>query len=588
MKAHVIWYRSRPSEGITARLRTMLRAIRSEETSQDVTIKPESIPLMLSNALKTHEIVIIIGGMDLMHEEENSVFILSKCLSIPLERGNASRSSYIHDSLRATTLPSLDGSILFPSRGGGPEGVLLTAGEQTILLLPWMEGKHLDILDSLTSHLPNILEIEDPDAKPEEEKPDVPDYIARAVEKHSKGRIISDVELSRHQLRRMFSNSYKREEAAETNIQLPEEDNRKRARSNAPHPSAPSQPRFNPRQHDDGGDNRRLIPVFRIATIVCLIAVIAAAFIIAFRYESGLINSPVVYQSELAALYTDTGSAEGLPEGALPSFEQLYKINSEVRGYLSIPGTDLSQPIVYSAEGAPDKYASLDFYQKPDNRGSLYFDIGNSFGKDADNYNLVVYGSSPDDGSLFSELLGYKDMDYLAAHPIINMDTFYDRGQWLIFSICVVSGDTISEFNYANTAFVGKHDHQIHLYNLYIRSLFYTGTEVFPTDDILTLVTDSDEFSGAKLLICARKVRDGEDLSMAGQYVVENDRVMMPDVWYSIKKVEKPIVPALELPTEATTTFITTTTTTAATTTTTTTTAATTTATTAATTTAAT
>ncbi len=303
-------------------------------------------------------------------------------------------------------------------------------------------------------------------------------------------------------------------------------------------------------------------PAFRVAAIMLIVSIIISACYIAFNsYEPGLMEEPeAFYQSELASLFDGNDDTERgeLPSGVLGRFAALYAENNDVCGYISIPGSNISQPILRSYASTPDFYNHYSFYGKPDERGALHFDSGNVFAWGESNYNLVVYGNAPTDGSMFTELRRYTDAQYLSEHPLINLDTLYQEGQWIIFAVCLVSGDTVDEFNYCNTAFIGSYSHQIHLYNLYIRSMFYTNTEVLPEEKILTLVTDSDAFTGAKLLVCARMVREGEDLSKAGSSVIANPNVMMPDLWYTLNGTEKPVVPELELPTETPTTSYTT------------------------------
>jgi len=303
-------------------------------------------------------------------------------------------------------------------------------------------------------------------------------------------------------------------------------------------------------------------PAFRAAAILLIVSIIISTCYIAFSsYEPGIIEEQrEFYQSELAGLYSESDDTDrgDLPTGVLGRFAALYAQNNDVCGYVSIPGTSIAQPILRSYASTPDFYKHYSFYGKPDERGALRFDSGNSFEWGESNYNLVVYGNAPTDGSMFTELRKYTDAQFLADHPLINLDTLYQEGQWIIFAVCLVSGDTVDEFNYSNTDFIGMYSHQIHLYNLYIRSMFYTNTEVLPDEKILTLVTDSDAFTGAKLLVCARMVRDGEDLSAAGSSVIANPNVMMPDLWYTLNGTDKPVVPELELPTETPTTSYTT------------------------------
>ncbi len=674
MNASVIWYRARPSEELQLRLMDMLASVQAEAVEENVTIQSDQIPRLMALAMRTCDITVTIGGMDLRRDEENIVFLAAGCIRVPLEKGRASRSRFIYDPMRGALLPSFESAVLFPSASGGAEGAVLVSGSQTIIMLPRLEESNTDILDMIGEYLPMLIGLPE---EPEEEIPDTPEHqptdweAMRGVpQKHyyddNGNRLPEYIErvLARKEGRRtagqqaitsgeMYS-IFRDDELTEDNLgQITEAEETPPAESSPWEQmfdsarrgdirtasarryeelmSAEEEPNPRPAKKRKGdkavqfwsdppedepvkklaskkekGEKKKLsiplpviftkknssppvrkgaegvyrhagtvskgaplarlappkekplrqaaAPALRAAALLLIVSVIISACYIAFNsYEPAVQTEPeVFYQSELSAMFDGNDDAErgDLPTGVLGRFAALWAENNDVCGYISIPGTDISQPILRSYASTPDFYDHYSFYGRPDERGALHFDSGNSFDWGEGNYNLVVYGRSPTDGSMFSQLRNYTDPQYLAEHPIINLDTLYQEGQWVIFAVCLVSGDTVDEFNYRNTEFIGPYSHQIHLYNLYIRSMFYTNTEVLPDEKILTLVTDSDAFTGAKLLVCARMVREDEDISRAGASVIENPNVMMPDLWYTLKGTEKPSIPSLELPTE--------------------------------------
>lgn len=699
MNASIIWYRARPSDELQIRLKNMLASVGAEAIEENMTIKAEQIPGMMADAMRSADITVTIGGMDLRRDEENIVFLAAKCIRVPLERGRTSRSRYIYDPMRGSYLPSFESAVLFPSASGGAEGAVLYTDTQTIIMLPRLESTNCDILDMIGEYLPMLIgmpeEPEEEDATPENsdydptssEEDDIPhkhyyddngnrlpEYIERVLARKEKAAVPRDREITSNEIYSIFRDE--EDTAAEDNLysvldvgedeplappkapakkaspweqmfedarqgngrsssiqryeelmrqdeesqpqrerfarrertprQTPERvAERSKPRKPVSREAAPAEPpspapravrqpqplssagrqrkapnvdiqlqksykpdtrRYSdlpkPETAKDKPMSQMAVPAFRVAAILLVVSIIISSCYIAFNsYEPAVLEEQkVYYQSELASLYDEDDDQDrgDLPFGALGRFSALYAENNDVSGYISIPGTDIAQPILRSYDSSPDFYTHYSFYGKPDDHGALYFDSGNVFEWGVGNYNLVVYGNSPTDGSMFSGLRRFTDAEYLADHPIIKLDTLFSEGQWLIFAVCIVSGDKVDEFNYCNTDFIGSYSHQIHLYNLYIRSLFYTNTEVLPDEPILTLITDSDAFTGAKLLVCGRKVRDGEDLSVAGKSVIANPNVMMPDLWYELYGEEKPVVPELELPTEAPTTAYTT------------------------------
>lgn len=548
LTASIIWYRARPSDELTARLKGLLGALGAAISDENSTIEPKKIPELLVKALKGSDITVIIGGLDLHRDEENIVHVLSHCLSLKLERGERSRSKFIYDPLRGRILPTFESAILFPSAFDGPEGMAMFSGEKTIILLPWMERSQLDIITAMQSWLPDMIHsyqppvVQEPEEVVQPEEPALPDYIERAAAKHRPPPVKPDEELNPAQLRsRLLYND---------NEDLPEETNpRRRAAADV----AAAAPFEQPNEDNVYISRKNKIhssstPLFRIMTVLIMLAVIIGTCCIAYFYEPDYTEQGQKYHSEFSELYNDSVLSENLPQFALPEFSRLYDTNPNTRGFLRIEGTDFAQPVVQTEAGSKVNYSGLDFYNNADARGTLYFDELNKINFGSDNSNYIIYGNSPSDDSMFAILQNYTNADFLAAHPVISMDTLYEKGQWLIFSVCIVSGDTVNEFNYLNTYFIDEIAHRTHLYNLNVRSLFHTDTEVFPTDDLLTLVTDSPAFTGAKLIVCARRVREDEDISEEKKQIVPNELVLMPDIWYAMNGSEMPDVSASLLP----------------------------------------
>lgn len=553
MEANVIWYRSRSEKRIVDALEKLLESVGARIVGEQTTIRPELFSGLLAQALGSGDITVIIGGLDQRSESDNTVFLLSKCVPMPLEYDSKSRSTYVYDNFRAKVLPSFSQAVLFPSKNGGAEGFVMCAGKKTIIVLPWFEEEHSDMVELMQQYLPAIIFGEEALKEKEEEarSSEPPAYIRIANERRMRReedeRRHRDMILSAEQVRRMFSKSIADDEE-------PDETNRRRINpapvQNSPEPE---------RRFEDKvpkGKNSGIKFIGRASIILIMTVVLAVVSIIGFLYyEPVELSDGKGYQSELAELYADTDERGELPFGALTRFARLYAINSDIRGFLSIEGTELAQPVMLSPQNSPKYYSSYDFYKNESPKGSLHLDVSNLFNSENDSYfNTVVYGNSPADGSLFAELHNYTNGEYIADHPIINFDTLYRSGEWIVFAVCCVSGDTVEEFNYANTDFSAQYAIQIHLYNLYIRSMFYTQTEVLPTDRILTLVTESKEFNGAKLIVCAREVREGEDISYAGRNVAQNVSCLMPEMWYKLTGESKPDVPKFVLPQTTTTT----------------------------------
>lgn len=538
MRISYIWYKSPSSRSVTDSAAREFSRLAPRVINEYSTVEPQNIPKLLRDALAESDTVIITGGLKLIRENENIIFILAKCLGLTIEYDSRSRSRFMFDSIRGRVLPSFTDAVLFPYKRGEPEGVLLRAGSQQIIILPKEDAGAQRILSAMGTY---IIGSRIEEALYEEEEIQTPqkrtmDDRLREIEERRKEKEeqmrIRAVEEDRNTFRRSIAREIEEElpRARETNRALPRTEEE-------PVP----QKRY----------RREKKPVFmtRFAAIAVLALFIGAVWYVAANYYETT-SVPTVYYSDVVEMYSenaDSEEADYLPSGALTQFAKLYTVNPDVRGYITVPGTGIDMPVMQSQGGRePDYYSDRDYYGNDDVRGSLYFSVENSIKKSEENTNLVIYGNSPADGTVFGNLSKYLDLNFFASNPVIRMDTLYEKSQWRVFAVCVCSSDTIYEFNYANTNFPGKYSVEKHLYELFIRSKFLTDCEVFPTDKLLTLVTDYDGFEGGKLIIAARQLREDEDIAEAGSGIVVNPDALMPEIWYGMTGEKMPTVPEFE------------------------------------------
>ena len=153
LSAGTIWYKMQPDSEIARAIGDLLTDFCGSIMSHDATVQPQKLVSLTKKTLSRSDTVIVVGGLDAIAREENIVFLLSKALGVPLEQGKRSRSRYIFDTLHHTRLPSLAGSVLFPSRFDGPEGILLMSGAQTVIVLPAMTRMAVTVAVSMRKFL---------------------------------------------------------------------------------------------------------------------------------------------------------------------------------------------------------------------------------------------------------------------------------------------------------------------------------------------------------------------------------------------------------------------------------------------------
>ena len=94
----------------------------------------------------------------------------------------------------------------------------------------------------------------------------------------------------------------------------------------------------------------------------------------------------------------------------LPALQQ---VNSDVIGWIAIPGTEISYPLVQGTDN--DYYLTHTWNQNSSAVGAIFMDCRCS--ADFSGFNTIVYGHRMNNGSMFAALKHYKKQDFLQAHP---------------------------------------------------------------------------------------------------------------------------------------------------------------------------
>ena len=100
------------------------------------------------------------------------------------------------------------------------------------------------------------------------------------------------------------------------------------------------------------------------------------------------------------------------------NIQALITENADCIGWLSINGTNISYPVMYSPS-EPQKYLRRNFYGKYSQSGVPFLD-----GRcDIRSTNLIIYGHNMKNGTMFSDLKRYVDRDFLNAHRTVKFET---------------------------------------------------------------------------------------------------------------------------------------------------------------------
>jgi SrtB family sortase len=173
--------------------------------------------------------------------------------------------------------------------------------------------------------------------------------------------------------------------------------------------------------------------------------------------------------------------------------------NPDVIGYLSIPGTDLHEPVVQTTDNvtylthAADGDASA--------RGAVFADYRSPRYVGDSSRETLLHGHNMRDGSMFGVLASYGDADFWAAHPFIQyVDAAGNGGTWLVYSARVADGSDDA------FAFPVMRPYSDRIARWADRSFLDPGFRPDPAGRTLTLSTCAYHVEDGKLLVHAELI----------------------------------------------------------------------------------
>lgn len=116
-------------------------------------------------------------------------------------------------------------------------------------------------------------------------------------------------------------------------------------------------------------------------------------------------------------------------------FTALREVNDDVLGWILIPNTVISYPLV---QGDDNEYYLNHTWKKWTSVvGAIFMESANS--PDLGNFNTIIYGHRMNNGSMFASLKYYKTLSYWKSHPYVYITNDAGSHQYEIFAAYEVS-----------------------------------------------------------------------------------------------------------------------------------------------------
>lgn len=185
---------------------------------------------------------------------------------------------------------------------------------------------------------------------------------------------------------------------------------------------------------------------------------------------------------------------------AAMDFAALRQVNSEVLGWIIIPDTGISYPLMHHANN--QYYLGHNWKGGASRVGSIFLEATNS--RSLGDFNTIVYGHRMNNGSMFTPLQKFQKQDFWAAHPSVYITCDAGSLRYDIFAAYEVSTEGMTY----SLGFSGDKAKQRFIDFCLEQSVIDTGIVPEVQDYILTLSTCTGHGHATRWVVQA--VRRGE------------------------------------------------------------------------------
>lgn len=214
------------------------------------------------------------------------------------------------------------------------------------------------------------------------------------------------------------------------------------------------------------------------------------------------------------------------PLPLLPLAEELLAKNPDTVGWVNVPNTHISYPVVLRKDDENQFYLKHDFDGKNSNAGAVFIDYRSTIESRKQSDNLILYAHNESNNTMFGDLDLYKmhnkynwgeaALNFYKQNPVFYFDTNYEKQTYKIFAIFVTetkqendpSHNLFEYNNYIDFADKDRYDEFINQINL--RNKYLNNIDCQYGDSFVTLSTCSNETNSSRLVLIGRKVRPGE------------------------------------------------------------------------------
>ena len=262
----------------------------------------------------------------------------------------------------------------------------------------------------------------------------------------------------------------------------------------------------------------------RVGVVALAAALMALSCVVASAAQEGQTVTQTVTSVKRSASIDRFASEKS----GFANIKAYQAVNSDVKGWLKIPGTNIDYPVLYDnrvfvGAAVPHFYLDKNLYKQQSRNGVIYASPSTAFGTSVNlSNNTVLFGhnwtnvsANPRIGSandvMFAQLTSFHHLSFAKQNPYIYYSTADQEMIWVVFAAFYT--DMAFDYINPNPDSAGMIDL---ITGAWLRSRHIYGVEMKTTDKILTLSTCTRAYGKSdqqRFVVMARLLRPDEQLT---------------------------------------------------------------------------
>lgn len=239
---------------------------------------------------------------------------------------------------------------------------------------------------------------------------------------------------------------------------------------------------------------------------ICLLVFVISAYQVYRYYANGKKHAEEF--AELSELVEQTQEELEITVingmDVLLDYAELYERNSDMAGWISIEGTSIHYPVMYTPEN-PDFYLKHNFDREYSSWGVPYVAGECNIQKPSDN--IIIYGHHIRGRRMFGALLDYSEKSFYESHKKICFHTLAEKAEYEIiaaFKTTVNEGEDFPYYEFVDAK--SAEDFQTYVEICKSLAPYDTGITAEYGDKLLTLSTCEYSRTDGRFVVVAKKI----------------------------------------------------------------------------------